>query len=316
MRGIDVAKWNTVSDYKALPGQGIDFGIVKVINKQNNPDDGLERHLAGFAKADIPVIAGYNYLYTTTQAAAAEAAKACIKTAAGRIPLLVADVEDKVLRSLSRQRLVSVIKEYQKVIEDAGIKFAVYTGLYWYENVIDVDSITAPFWIARYGKNTGIFDPSYKPVIRHDLYGWQWSSRMRLDGITGDVDINEWYVETEAKALENEVSEYDQTAFIREMAQALGMQANATGKQVLSKTVTISTKTNRQHPCVTPLERYMKQMGYYSGAIEADLGRTPVYGNGMAKAAVMFQQAAVGLKKPDAVWTAGKNSYKKALGVS
>lgn len=316
MRGIDVAKWNTISNYRALPGQGIDFGIVKVINKQNNPDDGLERHLTGFAEADIPVIAGYNYLYTTTQEAAAEAAKACIKAAGGRLPLLVADVEDKVLRNLTRSRLVSVIKEYQKVIEDAGIKFAVYASLDWYNNVIDVDSIAAPFWIARYGKNTGIYDPSCKPVIRHDMYGWQWSSRLRLNGITGEVDINEWYVETEVKALENEVSEYDQTAFIREMARSLGMQESATGKQVLNKTVTISTKTNRQHPCVTPLERYMKQMGYYSGAVEADLGRTPVYGNGMAKAAVMFQQAVVGLKNPDAVWTAGKNSYKKALGVS
>lgn len=316
MRGIDVAKWNTITDYSALLSQGIEFGIVKVINKQNNPDGGFARHIAGFAGAGIPVIAGYNYLYATTAAAAILAAKACIKTADGKIPLIVADIEDKVLKNLSKNRLVSVITEYRKVIEDAGLKFAVYCSLDWYKNVIDVDRIQAPFWIARYGKNNGMFDPSYKPSIRHDMYGWQWSSRVRFAGITGDVDINEWYADTEAEALGNEVSGYEQTEFIREMAQALGIPEHSTGKQVLERTVTISTKSNRTHPCVTALERYMKQIGYYSGRIEADLGRIPVYGNGMAKATVMYQQSVVGLRKPDAVWTAGKNSYRKALGVS
>ena len=315
MRGIDVAKWNSINDYVALRGQGIEFGIVKVINKQNKPDGGFERHLSGFAKAGIPVIAGYNYLYTLTPAAAVTAAKACIKNADGRIPLLVADVEDKVLRSLSRAKLTAVIREYQKVIEDAGIQFAIYCSLDWYRHVIDVDSLTVPFWIARYGENNGVFNAADKPAIRHAMYGWQWSSRCRLSGITGDVDINEWYAEAEAANLENPVSEYDQITFMREMAQALGISEKATGKQILQKTVTISSQTNRKHPCVTALERYMKQLGFYTGSIEADFGKTPVFGNGMAKATVLYQKTVVGLKKPDAVWTAGKNSYKKALGV-
>lgn len=314
MRGIDVAKWNEIKDYQALPKAGIEFAIVKVINKSNKPDDGFNRHIAGFASANIPVIAGYNYLYTTTEKAAREAARACITVSAGKISKIYADIEDKVLRTIPKAQLTKVIKAYQEEIENAGLKFGVYCSQNWYDNVIDVDKIEAPFWIARYGENNGKMKLKYKPVVRHTLDGWQYSSRLRLDGIVGDVDINEWYVEQEAADCMTEITEYDQQQFIQEMAVALGLHSGATEKQVLSETVSISTKTNRYHACVTAMERYMKQLGFYNGRIEADYGEKPNFGMGMAKATTMYQSAVVGLKKPDAVWTSRNKSYAAALG--
>lgn len=314
MRGVDVAKWNTVNNYAALKTGGIDFSIVKVINKSNQPDGGFERHLEGFAGAGIPVIAGYNYLYTTTESAAVKAAEACVKTAAGRIPMIYADVEDPVLRTVSKEKLASILKEYQKVVEDAGLEFGIYCSLDWYRNVLDVGKVDAPFWIARYGKNNGSLDLSYKPVIAHQMNGWQFTSRGRYPGITGDVDLNEWYAESEGAAAVVPETGYSTERFVQDMATALGIPG-ADAMAVLQKTVTISTKKNRKHACVTPLERLLKEKGLYHGNIEADLQKEPVFGNGMAKATAMFQSMNVGMRHPDSIWTKRAASYKTALGL-
>lgn len=319
--GIDVAKWNVVKDYKKLKENGIDFAIVKVINKSNEADGGFNRHLEGFASADIPIIAGYNYSYATTEIMAITAANAWLKVAKGLIPMCFLDIEDKIQKALPKQTLVKIIKAYQKVIEAAGVKFGIYCNLDWYKNVIDTSSLDCPFWIAKYGKNTGTYNESDKPSIHHVMYGWQYSSKCQMEGIEGDVDINEWYVDIEADdTIKNsgiKVAElaYSQTQFIKDMAVALKLQQSATGKEVLEKTVTISTNCNRTHACVTPLERFMKLGGFYTGTIEADAGKTPIFGNGMAKATIMFQTYKVHLNNPDAVWTRKANSYQIALNV-
>lgn len=318
MTGIDVAKWNAVRNYAALRTAGIEFAIVKVINKQNRPDGRFEEHLAGFAEARIPVIAGYNYLYTTTPRQAEAAAQAVVETAAGRIPMIYADAEDKVLRTISREQLTEVLLAYKAVIEKAGIKFGIYTNPDWYKNVLDPDTLGGPFWMARYGKNNGRLDNAYRPAIRHPMYGWQYTSRGRIAGIDGDVDMNIWYADIEGN--ENMAGspavKYSREQFIKEMAQAAGLPSDAAVGEILKKTVSISTKKNRQHPCVTPLERYMQLFGYYSGKIEADYGEEPVFGNGMAKATKLYQTMHVGMKKPDGEWTKQNASYKKALGIT
>lgn len=316
MKGIDVAKWNEIKNYGAVKSAGVEFAIVKVINKSNQPDERLERHLNGFAKADIPVIAGYNYLYATTEAAAIQAAQACVRTAAGRIPMLYADVEDVALKRLPKAQLTRLLKAYQGVVESAGLQFGIYCSLDWYKNVLDVKDLPVPYWIARYGKNNGRLEERYKPAIAHQLNGWQYSSKGRYPGITGDVDVNEWYAAIEgAGAAENAKPEgYGRDRFLKDMAAALHLTGMDAGS-ILNKTVTISTKKNRKHACVTPLERYLKAQGLYQGSVEADAGRTPVFGNGMAKATAMYQSMVVGQKRPDSIWTKRAASYQTALGL-
>lgn len=48
-------------------------------------------------------------------------------------------------------------------------------------------------WIAAYGSNSGKPEAGYKPTIRAD--GWQYTSRAVLPGISGYVDMNEWYAD-------------------------------------------------------------------------------------------------------------------------
>lgn len=79
---------------------------------------------------------------------------------------------------------------------------------------------------------------------------------------------------------------YTHDDFLRDVMTILDVK---TPEAAFEKTVTISTTINSRNALVTPLERYMKALGYYKGEIEADLRKTPIYGNGMKKAIIKYQ---------------------------
>ena len=84
---------------------------------------------------------------------------------------------------------------------------------------------------------------------------------------------------------------YTHKQFIKDVQRACGAAVDGiAGPETLSKTVTVSTSKNKNHAVVTALERYLKQLGYYSGAIEADAGKKPCFGGGMDKAVRQFQK--------------------------
>lgn len=85
-----------------------------------------------------------------------------------------------------------------------------------------------------------------------------------------------------------------------------------TNQQAYEKTVKISTVVNKHHALITPLERYMRSIGYYSGVVEADEGKTPDFGGGMKKAIMSYQQANFSFK-PDGVLDAKGQTWKKLL---
>lgn len=84
------------------------------------------------------------------------------------------------------------------------------------------------------------------------------------------------------------------------------------GEKTLKLTPTVSISKNRNHKIVTPLEKYLKLLGYYNGEIEAEKGKTPIFGNGM-KEAVKNYQRDMGLKIIDGEITARANTWKKLL---
>ena len=109
---------------------------------------------------------------------------------------------------------------------------------------------------------------------------------------------------------------YSQAQFITDVCKILGVK---TAKEALAKTPTISATTNKSNALVTPLERYMKLLGYYTGSIEADSKKTPSFGPGMTNAIKKYQTYVVkftNVKNIDGVITGGKTTWKKLLGLS
>ena len=108
---------------------------------------------------------------------------------------------------------------------------------------------------------------------------------------------------------------YSQERFIQDVCKILGAK---TAKEALEKTVTISALMNNNHPLVTPLERYMKFLGYYKGSIEADSNKLPKFGAGMDNAIKKYQTYVVkftNVSYIDGILTAKKSTWKKLLGL-
>ena len=137
----------------------------------------------------------YCYVYAKTAAAATAEAKAIVSVLKGRkVPCGVwLDMEDASLRRLGKSALTAVTAAERKVLEAAGYQVGVYCNQDWYSNVLDVDKLDLPFWIARYGSNNGKQQTKPSVKSRHALWGWQYSSVGRVSGISGSVDVNVAY---------------------------------------------------------------------------------------------------------------------------
>lgn len=109
-------------------------------------------------------------------------------------------------------------------------------------------------------------------------------------------------------------SRYTFEQFVRDVQAATGATwvDGIPGPNTLKHTITISTTTNKYHSVVTALERYLKELGYYNGSIEADYGKTPIFGYGMRDAVKAFQRDN-GLAVVDGIITAKANTWKKLL---
>lgn len=199
MKGIDVAKWNGNIDWNKVKAAGVEFAVLKVIDKSNKTEAAFARNYAAAVAVGMPIDV-YNYLYTTTEAAATTAARAVVNTLAGRkVGKVWADVEDTCLKNKGIL-LIRILNTYKSVIEAAGYEFGVYTGLSFYNSYIKPykDYIDCDFWIARYPSTKDMTinmapAASKKPAICHNLWGWQHSSRGRVPGISGYVDLDICY---------------------------------------------------------------------------------------------------------------------------
>lgn len=109
---------------------------------------------------------------------------------------------------------------------------------------------------------------------------------------------------------------YERTQFIMDIQQCTGSKIDGkAGTETIGNTVTVSRTKNKHHAVVTPVERRLKALGYYDGAIEADQGKTPCFGNGMEAAVNAYQKNVLGYKNLDGEITAGKKMWKSLLGM-
>lgn len=200
--GIDVSSYQGTIDWAKVKANGCKFAILKIIRKDLNKDTSFEANVMGCDKNNIPWDV-YNYSYASTVDKFISDANVVIKALNGRKCTVWLDIEDKVQKGIG-QVLIDGINAYKKVIESNGCTFGVYTGLSFYNTNIKSYStqLTCPFWIARYYKGDEqmefgfIPNDSYKPNIANVLYGWQFTSKGKINGITGLIDMNITYATT------------------------------------------------------------------------------------------------------------------------
>lgn len=204
MKGIDVSSYQGKINWDEVRAAGVEFAILKVIRKDLNPDKMFEQNYKECERVGLIVQGVYNYSYSTTVEKAKIDARRVLEILGDRKPMVWLDIEDDCQKELGN-RLFEIIQAYKKIITESGRQFGIYTGLSFYNTYLKKYSsylVDVPFWIARYPSKTSItlktpVNILKKPAINNQLYGWQYSSTCKVNGINGNVDVNEWYVRVE-----------------------------------------------------------------------------------------------------------------------
>jgi len=125
----------------------------------------------------------------------------------------------------------------------------------------------------------------------------------RLDGQTTSNSSEN------ATVVKNDTSgAYDLKAFIKEVQKATGASVDGiAGSETLSKTVTVSSKINRRHAVVKPLQKRLNALGFNCGAIDG------IAGAKFTEAVKKYQQKNKCVV--DGEITARQTTWKKLLGM-
>lgn len=185
--GIDVSKYQGVIDWGKVAREK-DFAILKVTKKNNLPEESFERNYAGASKTNIH-IGVYRYVYAKNVSDAIKEANGIVQALKGKdIDFGVwLDMEDKSIRGLGKHTLTEIINTEENILNGAGYKVGIYCNWDWYKNVLDSNNLKNrfPFWIARY---TILPWDAQKYAVM-----WQYSSKGKVSGISGNVDVNYLY---------------------------------------------------------------------------------------------------------------------------
>ena len=200
MKGIDLSCWQEKVNYLELKAQGIDFAIIRCGFGKNisQKDSKFEDHYAGLKYAGIK-IGAYLYSYANTIEGAKVEAKNClefIKNKKFDLPIFY-DLEDaKTTGNASKETITEMAKIFCEEIIKAGYQAGVYTNLNWFTNKITVKELEKyNIWLAQWG--TEKHSANFKVDI------WQYTSKGKIKGINGNVDLDISYTQYGDKVINN-----------------------------------------------------------------------------------------------------------------
>jgi len=187
-QGIDLSKWNIVTDFEKVKKAGIDFVILRIGGNNGGfyKDPRFETYYAAAKKAGLKVGAYYDtgkdFISFSTGFRCADHILTLLKGHEFEYPIY-ADIE-------------TVATVYKVGATDAAIAFCTrlekngyFVGIYasdisGFKDRLQLERLQGRFtlWVARYGK---------KPEYVTDYSIWQKNNKGHVDGINGEVDLDE-----------------------------------------------------------------------------------------------------------------------------
>lgn len=202
-RGIDVSKHNGNIDFNKVKAAGYDFVIIRAgYGKAISQKDRYFEQNYARAKAAGLNVGAYWYSYSVTEDDAKKEAEAClevIKSKQFEMPIYYDIEENKALRIANK-----ITKIFCGILERKGYFVGIYASAsplktYFSEDIRKRYSI----WVAHYG----VSKPNYSG--QHGI--WQYSSTGIVPGISGNVDMNECYVNFPEIIKTNELNGFGKT---------------------------------------------------------------------------------------------------------
>ena len=193
IKGIDVSSFQGKPDWTKVKNSGIKFAILR-IHQKSGIDTSFEHNYKG-CKSNGILIGGYKYSYALTPAQAIDEAEDVLSVLGGRgldFPVFY-DLEWSQQRSFGKQAIENIAVAFLTRIKKAGYKVGIYCNLDWYNNVLSDALKQYDCWIARYPANdNGSVQERLRPSVG---VGWQYSSKGKVSGISGNVDMDVFYTD-------------------------------------------------------------------------------------------------------------------------
>lgn len=186
--GIDVSEWQGKIDWSRVK---TDFAIIKAgYGKHESQKDPYFEANYKACKANNVPCGAYWYSYATTPDEAVMEAEACVKAILGKsfeYPIFF-DIERSEQFATGKDNCSAIVNAFCYVLEKAGYFVGIYSSKSHLETYLTEDVRKRyAVWVAHYG------------VRKTDYSGnfgmWQKSETGRIDGISGNVDLDECHID-------------------------------------------------------------------------------------------------------------------------
>ena len=193
IKGIDVYRGKGEIDWAKVKKDGIEFAILKLGNiydaQSNYKDSKFDTNYKN-AKAQGIKVGAYIYNYCNTVNTLKKGLEWAIEKLDGKkldLPLYL-DMEDKDIQGETVASLTEQCNEFAKYVKNKGYSAGIYANKNWLTSELDPDNFDKDLsiWVAQYNSKctyTGNYDI------------WQYTSSGKVDGISGNVDMNYLYNE-------------------------------------------------------------------------------------------------------------------------
>lgn len=189
IKGIDVSTWQKNIDWNKVKKDGIKFAILRCGYGGSGEDAYFERNVKECDRVGIPWGA-YYFSYAKSTADAEKELKNCLALLKGKKPSypIYYDLEDEATTGKqSKSTILAMAKVFVNGIEKAGYWAGIYANLNWFNNrLTDAWYDGKAKWVAQYNS---------KCTYQKSYGMWQYSSSGKVNGISGNVDMNYCYVD-------------------------------------------------------------------------------------------------------------------------
>lgn len=190
--GIDVSSHQKDINWKKVKESGVDFAIIRCGFRGYGTgklveDDYFVKNMTGALENGIKV-GVYFYSQAVTEEEAIEEAKFTLELIAPykfTLPVVIdiEEVNDKARTdNLTAEERTNLVATFCETVKQAGYNPMIYSNLRFFIKSLDVSRLDDyEKWYAMY--NNTIYYP-------YEISIWQYSASGRVDGISGDVDLN------------------------------------------------------------------------------------------------------------------------------
>lgn len=191
-KGIDVSVHQGNIDWQKVKNAGIDFAILRCgygSDIASQDDSQFVRNMAECERVGMP-FGVYLYSYANSVEKAKSEAQHVLRLIGNhklQYPIYY-DLEDsKTTGKCSNVLILEMAKAFVGTLEEKGYWVGIYANTYWNNTYLtDKWYDTKARWVAQYAS---------KCTYNGEYGMWQYSSKGKVDGIQGNVDMNYCYVD-------------------------------------------------------------------------------------------------------------------------